>query len=271
MINSGTKVCCIIGDPVAQSLSPLIHNAAFEALGLDYVYVAFPVKDLKGAMAAIRTLGIRGASITIPHKTGAIKFVDGMDRVSLETGVINTIVNNDGVLTGYNTDYSAALQALQERVDLTGKKAVVIGGGGAGTAIAIALKRAGALLSLLNRTEQRIEALAELLDVETSGGLDKLDIIADADILVNATPVGMWPDVDATPVPAELLHSGLTVFDAVYNPRETRLLRDAAEKGCNIIYGCKMLLYQAAIQFELFTGERPPVEVMEKVLTEALD
>ena len=270
MINSETKVCCIIGDPVAQSLSPLMHNAAYQALGLDYVYVAFHASNIKSAVTGIRGLGIRGASITIPHKAKAIEFVDNMDRISVETGVINTIVNNDGVLTGYNTDYNAALQALKERVNVMGKKAVVLGGGGAGAAVAIALKRAGARLSILNRTESRIKNLEEMLDVETSGGLDKLDIIAETDILVNATSVGMWPDVDASPVPAELLHGGLTVFDVVYHPKETRLLREAAERGCDIVYGYKMLLYQATVQFELFTGQPAPLEVMERVLTEAL-
>jgi shikimate dehydrogenase len=247
-----------------------MHNAAFEALGLDYVYVCFQADNIRSAITGIRGLGIHGASITMPHKARTLAYVDNMDRISLETGVINTILNKDGLLTGYNTDYGAALQAIEEKVDIEGKKAVVIGGGGAGVAIAIALKRAGARLSLLNRTEERIKNLVEMLDIETYGGLDRVDIIADAEILINATPVGMWPDVEDSPVPAELLHSGLTVFDAVYNPRETRLLRDAASRGCKVIYGYKMLLYQATIQFELFTGEDAPVEVMEKALTEAL-
>ncbi len=270
MISVDTKVCCLIGDPVGQSLSPLIHNAGFQALGLDYVYVACQVKDIKSAIAGIRGLGIRGASVTIPHKARAIEFVDNLDRISIETGVLNTIVNSDGLLTGYNTDYNAALQAIKEATNLVSKKAVVLGTGGAGAAIAVALKRAGARLSLLNRTETKIKNLAEMLDVEETGGLDKLDIIAKADILVNATPVGMWPDVNASPVPAELLHSGLVVFDAVYNPKNTRLLVEAAGKGCTVVYGYKMLLYQAAAQFELFTGQAAPLAVMEEVLTEAL-
>jgi shikimate dehydrogenase len=255
---------------VEQSLSPLMHNAGYQALGLDYVYVPFRVKDVRQAVAGIRGLSVRGASVTIPHKTRAVEFMDNLDRIAIETGVINTIVNNDGVLTGYNTDYNAALQALKEATSIMGKKAVVLGGGGAGTAVAIALKRAGARLSILNRTEARLKDLAEMLDVEESGGLDKLDIIVDADILVNTTPVGMFPDVDTSPVPAEFLHSGLTVFDVVYNPKDTRLLKEARDKGCSIVYGYKMLLYQAAVQFELFTGQAAPVEVLERVLTEAL-
>jgi shikimate dehydrogenase len=247
-----------------------MHNAAYEALGLDYVYVAFKVRDIKQAMAGIRGLGIRGASITIPYKARSIEFVDNMDRIAVETGVINTVVNNDGVLTGYNTDYNAALQALKERINVMGKKTVVLGGGGAATAVAIALKKAGARLSVLNRTETRIKSLAEMLDVETAGGLDKIDIIAEADILVNATSVGMWPETDVSLVPAELLHGGLTVFDTVYNPKDTRLLAEARDKGCAVVYGYKMLLYQAAVQFELFTGQSAPLEVMEAVLTEAL-
>lgn len=270
MIGGGTQVCCIIGDPVAHSHSPLLHNAGYQALGLDFVYVPLRAGDIGKAVAGIRALGITGASITMPYKAGAIRFVDEIDRISIETGVLNTIVNKGGVLTGYNTDYSAALRALAEVVTADGKRVVVLGAGGVAAAIALGLRRTGAKLVILNRSRDRAEKLAEMVDAEEAGGLEKIDIISSADVLVNATPVGMWPQVDSSPVPGELLHDKLTVFDTVYYPKKTRLLAAAEEKGCAVVYGYKMLLYQAATQFELFTGQEAPLDVMEQALTEAL-
>jgi shikimate dehydrogenase len=271
IIKSLKKLCCLIGDPIEHSLSPLIHNAGYQALGMDYVYVPFQVKDIKGAIEGIRKLGIRGASVTMPHKAKAIEYVDEIDRLALETGAVNTIVNNDGVLTGYNTDYQGALKALEEATPLEGKKAVLVGSGGAATAIALGLKRGGARLVILNRSEEKAKRLAEMLDAEDSGGLEKLNEVSSADILINATPVGMWPQTNQSLIPQSLLHNKLVVFDTVYNPKETRLLSEAREKGCTIVYGYKMFLYQAALQFELFTGRQPPLAAMESALTQALE
>jgi shikimate dehydrogenase len=271
IIKSLKKVCCLIGDPIEHSLSPLIHNTGYQALGMDYVYVPFQVKDIKGAIEGIRKLGIRGASVTMPHKARVIEYVDEIDRLALETGAVNTIVNNDGVLTGYNTDYQGALKALEEATPLEGKKAVLIGSGGAATAIALGLKRSGAKLVILNRTEEKAKRLAEMLDAEDSGGLKKLNEVSSVDILINATPVGMWPETNQSLIPQSLLHNKLIVFDTVYNPKETRLLSEAREKGCTIVYGYKMFLYQAALQFELFTGRQPPLAAMESALIQALE
>jgi shikimate dehydrogenase len=271
IIKSLSKICCLIGDPIEHSLSPLIHNAGYQALGIDYLYVPFLVKDFKGAIEGIRGLKIRGASITMPHKARAMEYVDELDRVAMETDAVNTIVNNDGVLTGYNTDYQGALKALEEATSLENKKAVLVGGGGAATAVALGLKRGGARLVILNRTEEKAKKLAEMLDAEDFGDLKKLDEVSSADILINATSVGMWPETDQSLIPQNLLHNKLTVFDTVYNPKETRLLSEARERGCAVIYGYKMLLYQAAIQFELFTGHQAPLEVMESALTQALE
>ena len=270
ILESLKKTCCLIGDPVEHSLSPLIHNAGYQALGIDYVYVPFQVKDLKRAIEGIRGLNIRGASVTLPYKARAIEYVDEIDRIAIATGAVNTIVNNDGVLIGYNTDYHGALRAL-ETIALEDKKAVLVGSGGAATAIALGLKRSGAKLVILNRTKEKAKRLAEMFDAEDSGGLEKLNEVSSADILINATPVGMWPRVEESIIPKDLLHNKLTVFDTVYNPKETRLLAEARERGCAIIYGYKMLLYQAAVQFELFTGQQAPLEVMERVLTQALE
>jgi len=271
VINADTKICCLIGDPVEHSLSPLIHNAGYQALGINYAYVSFRVSDIKQAIEGIRGLGIRGASVTIPHKTSAIKYIDQVTPPAEEIGAINTIVNDDGVLTGYNTDGDGALQALEEMTTLKGKKAVLIGSGGAALAIACGLKTGGVKLVVLNRTEEKAGKLAERVNAEGSGGLDRLSEISSADILINATPLGMSPKTNQSIIPKDLLHNRLTVFDIVYNPRETRLLIEAREKGCAVVYGYKMLLYQAVKQFELFTGLKAPLPAMESALTQALE
>jgi shikimate dehydrogenase len=271
VINADTKICCLIGDPVEHSLSPLIHNAGYQALSINYAYVSFRVKDIKQAIDGIRWLGIRGASITIPHKTSALKYLDKLDPLAEKIGAVNTIVNDDGVLTGYNTDGDGALQALEEVTTLSAKKTVLIGSGGAASAIAFGLKAKGVKLVVLNRTEAKANKLAKKVNASGFGGLNRLSEIASADILINATPVGMWPKTDQSIILKELLHDGLTVFDIVYNPKETRLLIKARERGCNIVYGYKMFLYQAVMQFELFTGLKAPLPTMESALTQALE
>jgi len=271
MYNASTKLCCLVGDPVEHSFSPIIHNTGYEALGLNFVYLAFRVKDAKQAIDGIRGLGIRGASITMPHKVSIMKYIDDIDDVAKEIGAVNTIVNDNGVLKGFNTDYDAALKALVEKTTIKGKKAILLGVGGAALTIAIGLKKNGAELVILNRTTEKARELARLVNAEGFGGLDQLPVIASADILINATPVGMWPRGNESIVPRELLHPKLTVFDVVYNPKETRMITEAKEAGCAIIYGHKMFLYQAAIQFELFTGRQAPLSDMERVLNKALE
>jgi len=265
------KICCLIGDPVEHSLSPLIHNAGYQALGINYIYLSFRVKDIKRAIEGIRGLGIRGASITMPHKTSAIKYLDKVDPLAKEIGAINTIVNDEGVLTGFNTDGNGALQALEEVTTLGGKKTILVGSGGAASAIAVGLKKNGVKLVVLNRTEDKARRLAKQVNAEDFGNLGKLVEISSADILINATSVGMWPKTDQSIIPKNLLHNRLTVFDTVYNPKETKLLTEAREKGCAIVYGYKMFLYQAAMQFELFTGYQAPLPAMESALNQALE
>ena len=271
MTSASTKICCLIGDPVEHSFSPLIHNAGYQALGINYIYVPFRVKDIKGAIEGIRGLGIRGASITLPHKASAIKYIDKVDPLVKEIGAVNTIANDGGVLSGFNTDCGAAIKALEEVTTLEGKRAVLIGSGGAASAIAVGLKKKGVKLVVLNRTEDKARKLARKVNAEDSGGLKKLPLVTSADILINATSVGMWPKTDQSIIPQNLLHNNLTVFDTVYNPKETRFLAEARERGCAIVYGYKMLLYQAAMQFELFTGHQAPLAAMESALTQALE
>lgn len=271
MINAGTTVCCLIGDPVEHSLSPIVHNRGYEVLGLNFIYVAFRVKNVKLAIDGIKELGIRGVSVTMPHKVSAMKYIDNIDDTTKEIGAINTIVNNKGVLSGFNTDYGAALNALGEKTTIKGKKAVLLGGGGVGLAIAIGLKRNGADLVILDIIKEKAEELARFVGAKGFGGLEQLPEISSADILINATPVGMWPKINESAVPRELLHPGLTVFEIIYNPKETRMVTEAKEAGCAIVYGYKMFLYQAAMQFELFTGHQAPLPDMEQALIKALE
>jgi len=271
MINADTTVCCLIGDPVEHSLSPIVHNRGYEVLGLNFIYVAFRVKNVELAIDGIKELGIRGVSVTMPHKVSAMKYIDNIDDTAKEIGAINTIVNNKGVLSGFNTDYGAALKALEEKTTIKGKKAVLLGGGGVGLAIATGLKRNGADLVILDIIKEKAEELARFVGAEGFGGLEQLPKISSADILINATPVGMWPKINEAAVPRELLHPKLTVFEVIYNPRETRMVTEAKEAGCAIVYGYKMFLYQAAMQFELFTGHQAPLPDMEQALIKTLE
>lgn len=271
MVDAATSVCCLIGYPVGHSLSPLIHNAGYKALNLNFVYTAFDVLDVKLAVDGIRGLGIKGASVTIPHKATAMTYLDEVDDIAREIGAINTILNDNGKLRGFNTDYDAALRALEEKTAIKGKKVVLVGAGGVALAIATGLKKKGATLVIMDVVVDKAVELARQVGARYYGGLEKLAEIASANILVNATPLGMWPKTDETAIPKELLHPGLTVFDVVYNPKETRLITEAKAAGCAVVYGYKMFLYQAVRQFELFTGHEAPVAEMEKVLISALE
>jgi len=276
VISGKTRLCGVIGDPVEHTMSPVMHNAAFREAGIDYLYVPFRVKkaELGQAIEGMRALNIKGLNVTIPHKVDVIQFLDELDPLAEKIGAVNTIVNDDGVLTGYNTDATGFLQALLERgIEPEGKNMVILGAGGASRAISFILADRGAHLVILNRLleldwaeelakrisqifSKEVEAL-ELNRENLTGALDR------ADILVNATSVGMSPDVDQTPVDSDLLRPGLLVFDIVYNPIKTRLLREAEIAGAKTTSGIDMLIWQGASAFEKWTGRKAPVELMK--------
>jgi len=277
MINAETRVYAVIGNPVAHSLSPLVHNAAFREKGLNCVYVAFQVEDLKDAITGVKVLGIRGLSVTIPHKIEVMHYLDEIDPLALKIGSVNTVVNSEGKLRGYNSDGPGALRALRDAgVILNGSRVVIIGSGGAARAIAFTLASDGELgtLTILGILADQVEGL--IADVRSKvgckveGGLIEKDRLRqkmnEADILINCSPVGMHPQTEESPLDRNCLRRDLVAFDIVYNPLKTRLLRDAEEKGCKIVPGSEMFLKQAAIQFELFTGVEPPVDSMRHVL-----
>ncbi len=274
-INGRTRVCAIIGDPVEHSLSPVMHNAAFKKLGLNLVYVAFKVtkNGLKDAISGARSLGLRGLSVTMPHKNAVIDYLDEIDSVAKAIGSVNTILNNQGKLIGYDTDGNGAMIALQENgISTEEKKMLLLGAGGAAKAIAFQAAQEVEELVVVNRTPEKAKQLAELLrnkfGKKVKGGMLSAEVLEEeiktTDILVNATSVGMNPDVNMSPVPSNLLHSDLCVMDIIYNPLETKLVRDARSVGAKIVLGVEMLLYQGAVALEIWTNYPAPVDVMKK-------
>jgi len=281
-ITGKTKLCGVIGDPIEHTMSPAIHNAAFAQMGLDYVYVPFHVKqeELGKAIDGMRALNIRGLNVTIPHKVAVIPLLDGLDPLAEKIGAVNTITNDGGVLKGYNTDASGFLQALLERgIEPQGKKIVMLGAGGVSRAVSFSLVERGAHLVLSDLCLERAEELAGRLSITFNDEVKTLELVGEnlsraldeADILVNATSVGMSPDTNKTPVPSNLLKSGLVVVDIVYNPIRTRLLREADEAGARTISGVDMFVWQGALAFEIWTGVKAPVELMRAEVIRKLE
>ena len=261
-------VYAVFGDPVGHSLSPIMHNSALTHTGCDGVYLAFRVKDIAAAVSGIRGLGIRGASITIPHKVRVMKYLDEVDPPAKEIGAVNTIVNRRGVLHGCNTDCPGAVKALLEKITIKGKQVAIVGAGGGARAIGFGIHREGGRLTILNRTRKRGEKLAEDLNGDFKLLVDVKKLCYD--IVINATPVGMTPHNDRTPVKPELLETGTVVMDTVYNPLKTRFLKDAQKAGCRTIDGVSMLVQQGAFQFELWTAEKAPVKIMRRAVLDEL-
>jgi shikimate dehydrogenase len=252
-------------------MSPAIHNAAYEDLGLNYAYLAFNVDDVEGALRGMKSLNIRGFSVTIPHKIEVMNYLDEIDPVAKRIGAVNTVVNDNGYLKGYNTDWLGFVRSLEVHTAIQDKQVVVLGAGGAARAVAFGIKERGGKLTILNRAVE-IE-MAQSLAIEVGcpwGDLSQLDSVHDADIVINATSVGMHPHVDATVIDPQHLQSKQVVYDIVYNPLKTRFLKEAREKGCQVVPGYEMLLLQGVAQFELWTGETAPVDLMRTILKERL-
>ncbi len=268
MIDGHTKIYGILGRPVTHSLSPAMHNAAFRALQVNAVYVAFPVQDLPRALAGVRGLGIGGVSVTIPFKEEIIPLLDELDRESATIGAVNTVVRRMGRLVGYNTDWLGAIAALKGQTALAGAHVLILGAGGAARAIAYGLREAGGRVTVTDVDRARAESLAGDLGIEAL----PLASLAQcpATMLINATPVGMAPNADALPIAPDLLGRFALVMDIVYRPLATRLLQEAKARGCATIDGLQMLIHQGAAQFELWTGQQAPLEVMSQAAYAAL-
>lgn len=282
-ISPSTQICAVIGNPVAHSLSPAIHNAAIAQLGLDFVYVAFRVEDVRNALAGMRALeNFRGMSITIPHKIDAMKYVDEIAATDLSIGSINTVINDHGRLTGLGTDGPGALKALRDAgVKVQGKSILMLGSGGAARAISFTLAQNADPkgISLLDVEGPLLRQLASDLKSKTPVPI-RYEVMTDAslaenmktaDIVVHCTPVGMHPKENVSLIPPDLFHKGQVVFDIVYTPLETKLLKDARSRGLQVVSGVDMFINQAVLQFEQFTGEKAPIEVMRRVVMERLN
>lgn len=276
-----TRVCGILGDPVAHSMSPLMHNAAFTHLNLDLVYVPFRVTfgRLGDALAGIRGLGLQGCNVTVPHKEAVIPLLDQIAPLAQSIGAVNTITNDRGLLLGDNTDAPGFLRALEHRsVDPSEKKVLVLGSGGAARAIAVALAEQRSELTICNRTLARAERLAEFVSSLSSARVrvvawaseQMTQQLRDADVVVNATSVGMDSLKTESPVPHGVLRPDMVVVDIVYNPPRTKLLRQAEAAGARTIGGIDMLLWQGVLAFKRWTGLEAPVAVMRQAVVHKL-
>lgn len=270
-ISAKTKICMIIGDPVEHSLSPAMHNKGYEALEIDdeFVYVASRVKieDVKDVVRAVKAMGIRGLTCTMPHKIEIMKYLDKkyIDPIALRIGAVNTVVNDNGILKGYNTDWLGVLKPLEKLTELKGKSVAILGAGGIARAMAYAVSCGGAFFTVFNRTLEKAEDLSR-----DFGGLARsyknIAEVRDMDVILNATPLGMAQRENETPLPKQYINEKQIVFDAIYAPFETRLLREAKQQGAKIIHGSEMLLHQGTAQFELYTGRKAPVDTMREVI-----
>ncbi len=280
-IDGETKIVGLIGYPIGHTLSPAMHNKAFEYLDFNYIYLPFPVEEnnLKGALKALPALGIVGVNVTLPYKEKVLEYLDEVTEEAELTGAVNTILVRDNRLIGYNTDGEGFVISLKKGTgtDPKGKRVVIIGAGGAGRAVSIQLAKEGVKkIALSDIVFDKAQDLASHIEENISNvevtalreeGLEKE--IREADILINATPVGIKPD-DPPPIDPKLLHPNLLVYDLIYNPPKTRLLSEAEEIGAKTLNGMGMLLYQGALAFTIWTSREAPIEVMARALEEEL-
>ncbi len=270
-ITGKTVLVGIFGHPVEHTLSPAMHNAAFDRLGLNWSYLPFHVlpERLGEAVDSIRALGLRGVNVTVPHKEAVIRHLDRVDEEAARIGAVNTVVNEDGVLVGYNTDGKGFVRSLEEAGMMAGgKKIIVLGAGGAARAVCFSLLSAGASdLLIVNRTVERARRLADDVNAvrTAASAAGSLGSTSGYDILINTTSLGLH-DRDPMPVEESLLSSGLFVCDLIYNPARTPLIAAAETRGSKAINGLGMLLWQGIFAFELWTGMMPPVDVMSDAL-----
>jgi shikimate dehydrogenase len=282
MINGKTNVFGIIGDPVEHTLSPGMHNAAFKKLDMNNIYVPFHVKaeELEDAIAGAYAMGIRGLNITIPHKTEVIKYLDYLDIAAGLIGAVNTIEFGKNGAVGHNTDGIGAVRAINEITSVKNKKVMILGAGGAARAVAFQILLSGAKnLVISNRTIEKASELRDDLVEKLEPNVKITDLgheleteLKDTDILVNTTPIGMYPNINQKPlVTADMMHEDLVVNDIVYNPLKTGLLEQAEKAGAKPISGVKMLIYQGVESFKIWTGIEPPVDVFKKALMDQMN
>ena len=259
----------VIGDPVGHSLGPQMYNEAYKSLGIngEYVYVGCNVKidALADFIKGIRAMGILGVSCTVPHKVAVMPYLDVVDDVAKQIGAVNTIVNDNGTLHGYNTDWLGVVTPLEKLISIQNKNVALLGAGGAARAAAYGITKLGGNLTIFNRTADKAQMLAKEFGAD-SASFEALEKVHDMDIIFNATTVGLHPNTSETPLPKEYIARHHIIFDAVYVPYQTRLLSEAEEKGATVIHGTEMLLYQGMEQFKLYTGYDAPEDILRNVL-----
>jgi len=267
-MNRNTMRFALFGNPLGHSLSPLMHGAAFREMGLDASYRAIRVENVREIPAEMERLDITGASITIPHKTGIMPYLDTISVSAERIGAINTVTRENDRLRGDNTDWAGLIHALKEKIDIAGKRVVVLGAGGAARAAVYGILHERGIPVIVNRTVDTGQQLAREFECDFVP-LKGIGTIS-ADCLINTTPVGMFPDMESSPVPREVLPHFDCVMDIVYNPLETRFLKDAAAAGCGVISGIAMFVHQGAEQIRIWIDLEPPTELMEQVVLEKL-
>ena len=279
---NNTRVFGLLGDPVAQSLSPIIHNAAFQALGCNAVYIPFQVRRLETLLSVFRFMEVEGFSVTIPHKERIISLLDGVDDKAKAIGAVNTVFKRDGQWLGTNTDGDGAWRALEEAgVDLSKKRWTVLGAGGTARAVAYTagIRGSPSSLTFFGRSQERLEGLlrdmGRMFSFPIEGFIlaesDLGKVFDETDVIVNCSPVGMAPRGHETPIPSHLLRPSHLVFDTIYNPLETRLLKEAKGRRCRTVSGLRMFLHQGKDQFELWTEKAAPLPLMEVKARERLE
>ncbi|MBW2019373.1 MAG: shikimate dehydrogenase [Deltaproteobacteria bacterium] len=267
--SGNTSVYGIMGNPVAHSMSPLMHNAAFRLLGIDAIYLPFEVKDLPSAVAGMRALQIRGASVTHPFKTRVLELIDEIDITAKKVGAVNTLVLEGDSIYGTNTDWAGAVRSIEGLLPIKNNHFVVVGAGGAARAVVYGITRKGGKVTVVNRTRDKGLALAETFDASFAPLVDIVKVSGDC--LINTTSVGMYPKVEETPVPQGVLSRYKAVVDIIYNPFKTRLLKEAESAGCMVANGLDMFIFQGVEQFKIWTGEEPPVQQMKDLVVEELE
>jgi shikimate dehydrogenase len=278
-LDSHTTLYGVFGDPVRHSRSPIMMNRAFAEAGVNGAYAAFHVKPegLKDAVAGIRALGFRGVNVTIPHKVEIMPYLDAIDEGARIIGAVNTIVNDDGKLTGYNTDGIGYVRSLKEETGITlpGKRVLVIGAGGAARGVAYALAKDGAAhICIANRTPERATELASAIRDFTNAegrGLEGIRSVLDrVDLIINTTSAGMHPKLDEVPIETQGIGAGHVASDLIYNPPITRFLQESEAQGARIHGGLGMFIYQGAYAFEYWTGTSAPIAAMRKTVEQSL-
>ncbi|MHA2048559.1 MAG: shikimate dehydrogenase [Promethearchaeota archaeon] len=280
-LTSKTKIFCVIGYPIEHSMSPIMWNPALKELGLDFIYVAFNIRpeDLEKAINGMRAIGIKGMNVTVPHKQNVMKYIDEIDPIAQKIGAVNTIKNDGGILKAKNTDAEGAKKSLLEKgCKVEGKNVLILGSGGVARSITYILAEDANKIIVTDLVEDKALLIAreikELMGISIVGKVSSeknlKEAIKNSDILINATPIGMSPNIETTPISMDLLHQDLFVFDVVYNPLTTRLLREAAEVGCKTLGGLDMLINQGMLAFEWWTNKKPNKDLMKNKIIEYL-